>query len=302
MLHKRRLSCKHFESKDMEKTFYYGSFNISYSDTGKGLPVILLHGFGEDSRIWEQQARFLQAHCRLIIPDLPGSGDSLPIGPHLPAQIIGGPPRSIDLMAEAITALASHEHIDKCIVLGHSMGGYITLAFAEKFPEKLLAFGLIHSTAFADSEEKKANRRKGIEFTKKNGGYAFLQTAIPGLFGETFKEEQPGQVAALIAQFDPSVSNKAVTDAVIEAYYEAMIARPDRTEILKQAKVPVLFVMGKEDKAVPMADTLQQVPLPETSYVHVLERAAHMSMKEYPGLLNQYLKKFIEDIKHLNKS
>ena len=293
---------RHQRQTTMEKTFHYKSFNIRYSDIGTGIPVVLLHGFGEDSRIWDDQVSALQPHCRLIVIDLPGSGGSLPIGPDLALQISSGLPASIDLMAEAVAALIAEVKIDKCILLGHSMGGYVTLAFAEKYPEKLMAFGLIHSTAFADSEEKKAMRRKGIDFVKKNGGFAFLQTAIPGLFSETFKEEQPGKVAALIAQFDPAYSNKIITDATLIAYYEAMIIRPDRTEVLEKCKVPVLFIIGTEDKAVPAADTLKQVHLPESSWVHIIEKAAHMSMKEYPAILNQYLIKFIEDLKQHNKS
>lgn len=286
----------------MEKTFIYDSFNIRYKETGSGLPVVLLHGFGEDSRIWEEQVSFLQSHCRLIVPDLPGSGDSSPIGPDYELQISEGLPGSIDRLAEAVDALVTHEKIDQFILLGHSMGGYITLAFAEKFPAKLIAFGLIHSSAFADSDEKKTTRRKGIDFIKKNGGHAFLQTAIPGLFSETFKNEQPGEVAALIAQFHPSVTNQKVTDAALVAYYEAMIARPDRTSVLKNTTLPVLFIIGTEDKAVPMSDTIQQVYMPEVSYVHIIEDTAHMSMKEYSGTVNQYLLKFIQQVKQLNKS
>lgn len=281
----------------MEKTFQYKQFNIRYSDTGEGVPVVLLHGFGEDSRVWNQQSTFLEPHCRLIIPDLPASGGSLPIGPDVEHQITSGIPSSIDKMAEAVAALVAHENIELFVLLGHSMGGYITLALAEKHPEKLMGFGLIHSTAFADDEEKKANRRKGIEFVRKNGGYAFLQTAIPGLFSQSFKEKQPGAVAAQIRQFDPSITNKAVVDAAVIAYYEAMIARPGRTSVLESSKMPVLFIIGTEDKAVPMEDTLMQVPLPAISYMHILENTGHMSMLESTGVLNKHLLNFVNDLK-----
>ena len=281
----------------MEKTFQYQQFNIRYSDTGKGLPVVLLHGFGEDSRIWKHQAAFLEPVCRLIIPDLPASGSSLPTSTDVEYKITHGIPSSIDRMADAIAALVAHESLELIVLLGHSMGGYITLAFAEKYPEKLLAFGLVHSTAFADTEEKKANRHKGIEAVRKNGGYAFLQTAIPGLFSQSFKEKQPGLIAEQIGQFDPSITNKTVVDAAVIAYYEGMIARPDRTSVLESSKVPVLFIIGTEDKAVPMEDTLKQVSLPVISYVHILENTGHMSMLESTEVLNKHLLNFINDLK-----
>jgi pimeloyl-ACP methyl ester carboxylesterase len=279
----------------MEKIFYYQSFGISYTDTGHGTPVLLLHGFGEDSRIFDEQANFLRPHCRLIIPDLPASGNSAPIGPDFTEQVSKGIPSSIDLIAEAMEALMKSLAIDRYILLGHSMGGYIALAMAEKYSDHLLALGLIHSTAYPDSEEKKANRRSGIESIIKNGGFAFLQTAIPGLFTESFKKEQPGRVASLIEQFNPAKTGKTTLDSMLIAYYEAMIARPDRTNVLSSSKVPVLFIIGTEDKAVPMADVLKQVHLPSTSVVHIHENTAHMSMMENSDSLNEQLLKFIRD-------
>lgn len=277
----------------MERTFYHHSFAIHYTDAGNGFPVLLLHGFGEDSRIFEQQAAFLRPHCRLIIPDLPGSGNSMPIGPDFIEQTKNGIPSSIDEITESMAALMQSLQIDKYILLGHSMGGYITLAMAEKYGDRLAAFGLIHSTAFADSEEKKQTRRKGIEFIQNHGGFAFLQTSIPGLFTTAFKEQQPGQVAALIEEFNPEKTGRTTLDAALIAYYEAMIARPDRTEVLKSSRIPVLFIIGTEDKTAPMNDLLQQAHLPATAHVHILENTAHMSMMENPSLLNEYLLKFI---------
>jgi pimeloyl-ACP methyl ester carboxylesterase len=277
----------------MEKTFYYQQFAIQYSDGGTGIPVFLIHGFGEDSQIFNHQAAFLREHCRLIIPDLPGTRQSQPIGPNFNDQILHGLPASIDALADTIAALAEHLSVEKYILLGHSMGGYITLALAEKHPEKLFAFGLIHSSAFADTEDKKTTRRKGIEFIGKQGGFAFLQTAIPGLFFRSFKEKHPGQIAALIEQFNPQKTGRTTLDATLTAYYEAMIARPDRTDVLRSSKVPVLFIIGTEDKAVPMDDMLQQSHLPQVAYVHIHANTAHMSMLEDADSLGNELLNFI---------
>src|SRR5689334_22749763 len=103
----------------MEKTISYQSFNLRYSDIGEGVPVVLLHGFGEDSRIWDKQAAFLSANYRLIIPDLPGSGGSLPVGPNMKDQTENGIPASIDAMADAVNAILEKEKIASFTLLGH---------------------------------------------------------------------------------------------------------------------------------------------------------------------------------------
>lgn len=267
----------------MEKEISYQSARISYTIQGKGIPVVLLHGFGEDSRIWDIQVSFLQAHCRLLVPDLPGSGRS--------SLLVRGTTASdtvtIDDYAEVIHALLQAENISSCIMLGHSMGGYITLAFAEKYPALLQAFGLVHSTAFADSEEKKVIRAKAVSTMEQYGAAAFLRNTIPNLFGKTFKENYPEKISRLIA------SSAAFTTEALQQYYIAMMNRPDRSKVLAGNPLPVLFVMGTEDVAAPMEDVLQQVHLPRISYIHVLPGCGHMGMWEAPEPLNQLLLAFI---------
>lgn len=122
---------------------------VHYTIDGAGKPVILLHGFGEDSAIWQSQIEALQNNYQLIVPDLPGSGQS---------EFIAG--ADIETYAEIIKAIIDKEKTisgaEKVLLIGHSMGGYITLAFAEKYPQYLTAFGLFHSSAFADTDEKKS--------------------------------------------------------------------------------------------------------------------------------------------------
>ncbi len=143
------------------KELIYEGATLCYRIYGKGRPVILIHGFGEEANVWDGLVSHLQNRYQLIIPDLPGSGDSAMI-----------PDMSIAGMAETIHAIVHEENIHTCTLIGHSMGGYITLAFAEKYWNHLDAFGLFHSTSYADSEEKKATRRKGIAFGGELGGGA----------------------------------------------------------------------------------------------------------------------------------
>lgn len=262
----------------MEKHFNYYGTNIFYDVYGSGTPVVLLHGFAEDSTIWSEQVSFLQQHCLLIVPDIPGSGRS---------QLLQKENVTIEDYADVVNALLAFEQIEKCILIGHSMGGYIALAFAEKFPKKLTAFGFVHSTAFADNEDKKNTRRKAIKLIEEYGVYPFLKNSTPNLFSEKYKKEHPERVSDLTEQ-----GKKFSKEALIQ-YYSAMISRPDRTRVLEKSDVPVLFIIGTEDVAAPLEDLLKQVNLPKVSYINILNDVGHMSMWEKPLELNQHLLQFI---------
>lgn len=172
-------------------------------------------------------------------------------------------------------------------LIGHSMGGYITLAFVEKYPEALNRFGLFHSTAYADNEEKKETRRKGIEFMEKAGGYEFLKTAIPKLYAPASKATHPEWIEEQLANL-----RNVKTEALV-IYYEAMMQRPDRTIVLRNSKVPVLFVLGRHDTAIPIEDGLKLCHLPQMAYIHILEASGHNGMIEEPEKANEILKAFI---------
>lgn len=264
----------------MKKTVSTNSVSLQYTITGKGFPVVLIHGFGEDSSVFSNQLSFLKDHCTLIIPDLAGTGNS--VYTDIENTL------SIESMAADIQALLAAEKIDSCIVLGHSMGGYITLAFAEAYPQYLKAFGLIHSSAYADNEEKKKNRSKSIEIIGEYGGYAFLKNTIPNLFGEDFKEEAPEIIAAQIEK-SKSFSNKA-----LQQYTHAMMMRPDRSEVLKNTSVPVLMISGTEDIAAPIDDVKAQSKLNDHIELDILEGVGHMGMLEAADQLNRILLHFIQ--------
>lgn len=261
---------------NMKKELKYNDRKIDYSTAGAGKTIMLVHGFGEDNTVWDDQVEVLEKKFFVITPNLPGTGES---------ELIGD--MSMSGMAEVLKQILDKEEIGSCAMVGHSMGGYITLAFAEKYPDMLHAFGLFHSSAYADSEEKKDTRRKGIAFIKQHSGYEFLKTATPNLFSPKTQEERPELVEKQVE------AGRSLQGDALVAYYEAMMARPDRTDILKKTKVPVLFVMGKHDKAVPMDDSLKQSHLPEIAHVHVLQDAGHMGMLEETEKSNRILDDFV---------
>lgn len=245
------------------KTFQYNNSNISYRIAGNGEPVLFIHGFAEDSRVWDAIIDEFKNHYQLIVPDLPGSGAS---------SLLPGSHISIEDYADALKALLEKENITQMVMIGHSMGGYISLAFAKKYPSFIRALGLFHSSAYADDEAKKETRRKAIHIIKEKGAMAFLNTAIPGLFAHAEKSKMDIDV---LLQRGHSFSPEALIQ-----YYEAMIARPDTTEVLKNIPQPVLFILGEHDKAVPFEQGLQQTHLPGISNIHVLRNSAHMGMLE----------------------
>ena len=174
-------------------------------------------------------------------------------------------------------------------MVGHSMGGYITLAFAEKYPENLSAFGLFHSTAYADSEEKKTIRKKSIDFIIKNGAAEFIKQYTPNLFSDHTKRDHPEMVEEFIRMYDNFNPSSLVS------YYEAMMQRSDRSNVLRNFGGPILFIIGENDNAVPFEHSLQQSHIPELSYIHILKNAGHMGMWEASDEANNYLTAFIKN-------
>ncbi|MBX2939646.1 MAG: alpha/beta hydrolase [Ferruginibacter sp.] len=246
------------------KQFMHGETKIVYTLRGAGKPVVLLHGFGEDDTIWDDVAKTLSAHCLCIIPKIPGSGGT---------NCLPGHP-SIHDFAEVIHQLLRYENIASCTFIGHSMGGYIALAFAQKYPEMLRALCLFHSSAYADDAMKVETRQKAIQLIREKGSMVFLKTAIPGLFHDT--EKHKNDIESLLekaTQFTP--------EALIQ-YYEAMINRTDTTAVLEKILVPVYFILGEHDKAVPFKHGLQQSHLPKHAHLTILRQTGHMGMIEEP--------------------
>ncbi len=256
---------------------------VVYRVTGTGKLVVLIHGFGEDGTVWQSQIDFLKTHFRLIVPDIPGSGESA----YVENANIETYAEIIKLIIDAEFQRFPQQRTEGLTIIGHSMGGYITLAIAEKYPAYLNSFGLFHSSAFADNEEKKETRRKAIDFIDVNGTAAFLKLTLPSLFTKVFAQNHPEVITELLDK------GKNFTPAALIQYYKAMIGRPDRTAVLKKSEKPVLFIIGEHDMAIPLQSSLQQCYLPSKSHVNILNHAAHMSMFEEKDKVNNILYSFL---------
>lgn len=249
---------------------------IEYSVSGSGSPVMLLHGFGEDKSIWNDAPSFLP-DFKLIIPNLPGTGNS-----SLPKET-----PALEKLAESLKLVLDEEGHSSVIMVGHSLGGYTMLAFAEAYPEMVGHMVMFHSSAFADNEEKKEARRKSIAFIRENGSEAFMKTSTPGLFYDEEKSKiDIDRLLKLASAFDPEM---------LVYYYEAMINRKDRTNILEAFKGKVLFIIGQHDKAVPFDASMKQVVIPQQPEVRILRHTGHMGMLEERERAWKYLSSFIRE-------
>jgi pimeloyl-ACP methyl ester carboxylesterase len=260
--------------------------NIYCRFFGTGPTVVLLHGFGEDGKAWDEVLPYFKGPYRLLIPDIPGSGRS-PI--HLDRSSIP----SIDALADSLMALVSKENTqnEKVILAGHSMGGYLALSIAERYPESIAGLALVHSTAYADSEEKKANRTKSMAFIQEQGSKKYLQQSIPGLFGHYFKETHPLQFQNWIDHY-----TAAFPVDILLHYLAAMRDRPDRTAIIKRLKVPIAFVIGAEDQAVPFQHSLEQAQMAHKPVICQMKNIGHMGMIEAPETIGPFLQQYFLDI------
>lgn len=264
--------------------YHYGEDELAYFDTGKSqLPTLLLiHGFGEDHCIWEAQIQYLSAFYRIIAPNLPGV-HCKPLTIHHSHQ------PQINLYVEVLHELMHHLHIEQYYVMGHSMGGYIGLAFADYYTNHVMGLGLIHSTTYADSDAKKASRMKVAEFLEEHGTLKYLETATANLFANPFKEQHPDKIQTVID------SASDISKETMMQFVFAMRNRRAHTHLLTQKRIPIWMIVGKEDIAVPFEDSQAQIELLPTKNVLILEQVGHMGMIEATDKVNQAMHQFIQD-------
>ncbi|MFK7899409.1 MAG: alpha/beta fold hydrolase [Cyclobacteriaceae bacterium] len=252
--------------------------NLRYLEEGKGKTIVLLHGFCENKEIWNYQINKLKQTYQVVAIDLPGFGDNEPLQGEW----------TIEKMAVAIDQLLDELAIIDYVVIGHSLGGYVGLAMAELFPERLRGLGLFHSTALLDSEERKLNRDKTIQFIQKHGVTLFSKSFVTPLFCKINRVKYADE----LEQIKEVVANTSLESMV--KTIQAMKNRLDRTHVLKQASFPVLFIIGKQDQALPMDSLLSQCYLPKESHISFLEDTGHMGMIEQKEKTTQVLVNFME--------
>ena len=234
---------------------------IHYSIIGKGPALVLLHGFLLSPSIWTKIIPKLSEKNQVIVIDLPGHGKSECIAET----------HSMELMAEVVNTILEENNIEKARFMGHSMGGYIGLAFAEMYPNKIEQLVLLNSSPEADSEERKVNRNRAIEVIKTHK-VAFINMGIAALFSEERQEE----FLLLIEKFSTEAFKFPVEGIV--ASIKGMRDRKDRTSILENFKGKKYMISGIEDPIIPISNSEKNALTTNTKIYKV--NSGHMSVNE----------------------
>lgn len=252
---------------------------LAHYVAGEGKPLVLVHGFCESNQIWLNTLPALTDKYKVIAVDLGGFGESADLLPH---------PTTTDTLALQIKDLLWSLGIDQAVWIGHSLGGYVSLAFAEKYPAQVKGLGLFHSSALPDSEDKKKVRQNVIDFVEKNGVQPFIDNFVEPLF---YHKRHPELQASIFSV--QSIASQTPLKTVVEVT-KAMRDRVDRTQVLRNALFPVLLAIGREDGAVPFETYIPQLTLASDTLVHIWTETAHMGMYERPEETRKLLRYFAD--------
>lgn len=240
---------------------------LNYEETGSGQPLVLVHGFPLNHTIWRKVAGRLSATFRVIMPDLRGHGASdAPEGTY-----------TMDLLALDLLGLFDALNIKKAVLAGQSMGGYVSLAFACAYPERLSGLGLIATQAAADAPERRAGRHAQANEMLTKGIASLVETMTPKM-----------AVSATSRRITRQVMKKAIPMGVAGAL-KGMAERPDRTESLSGLHIPALIVAGGADVIIPLERTHEMAAHLPDAVLQVLPGVGHMPMLEAPAALAKAL-------------
>lgn len=258
------------------KQHIYKNINVNYTDSGKGTAIVLLHGFLENQRMWHDMIPELTKKHRVIAVDLLGHGQTECLGYV----------HEMEDQADMIHDVLSGLRIRKAVFIGHSMGGYVALAFAELYPDFMKGLVLMNSTSFADSDERKTNRDRAIKAVKKD--YAtFVRLSIANLFSEANRLR--------LADAIEKVKLEALKTPLqgIVAALEGMKIRKDREVLLHFGPYPKLLILGKKDAVLNYDENKIQVENTNTELITFEDgHMSHIENKtEILGVIVAFLKK-----------
>ncbi|MCK5823255.1 MAG: alpha/beta hydrolase [Bacteroidales bacterium] len=247
----------------MVKKIQFKNIIVNFKDEGEGKVVVLLHGYLETLDVWTDFSKTLAETFRVISIDLLGHGQSGTFNVN-----------TMDLMAEAVEAVITNLNVEKCFVIGHSLGGYVTLAFADNYAHRLFGFSLFHSSAYSDNVEKIKNREREIKLVKQGKKELLFNTNIPLVFAN----ENTEKFSSIIERNKKNAIQ--TTDRGIVASLKGMVQRPDRTNVLKDTKIPVLYFIGTKDNFIPVPVALKQAELSKKIKAVVLQNSGHIGFVE----------------------
>jgi pimeloyl-ACP methyl ester carboxylesterase len=242
-------------------------------EKGNGKPILFIHGFPFHQAIWEEYTDRFSDEFLVITVDLPGFGKSKPLES----------PFTLEQVASTLTEFLAGKNLKNVNLVGHSLGGYVALTMVKTAPDLFASLILFHSTAYADSAEKKESRSKVVDFVRKNGALPFTSGFIPPLF---FNPTHPA------VERVREIASEASSEAVI-GYTMAMRDRQEQLKTLEVFKNPTLFLAGKNDPGIPPDSIRKQAVHSQKGEIHILENVSHMGMFEKPEEAFSKIKGFL---------
>jgi pimeloyl-ACP methyl ester carboxylesterase len=264
----------------MGKRLEYNGKELKYNDNGSGKVIVLLHGYLEASQSWGQFAVKLANNYRVLAIDLPGHGLSETCGTI----------HTMEYMAKAVSFILDRLKIDHINLIGHSLGGYVALAFLELFPEKLDSICLFHSHPFPDGNETIEKRKREIQIVNAGKKNLMYPDNVTKMFADVnvIKFRTSLEYAKKIASCTPG-------DGII-AVLNGMMQRPSRTDLLEKGIVPFLWVLGRLDNYINCDAVTSKINLPDNAIVLILEESGHMGFIEEEDRSLKEVTRFIESI------
>ncbi len=253
------------------------SVQLYMRSAGTGVPVVLLHAFPLSSAMWLAQREGLAAACRVITPDLRGFGGSR----------LGDDEPSIDLMADDVAAVLDREGVERAVIGGQSMGGYVTMAFCRRHPDRVLGVILADTKAGQDADQARQNRERIARQVESDGTGVLVEEVLPGLIGTTTRERRAmvyGRVRGLV---------QAAPPGAVAWAQRAMAGRPDSFDTLAALKTPALVIVGEEDRLTTREDAEAMLRAVPDGRLAVIERAGHLSAVEQPEAFNAAVAAFV---------
>lgn len=255
---------------------YCGGIEIGYDDVGSGDALVFLHGFPHHRALWAPQLGALLDRARCIAPDLRGFGES---------SIV--PPYSIDQYADDLAALLDSLRIERAVVCGLSMGGYVALAFWRRHKARIRALVLMDTRAGNDSAEARERRDQMIALARSRGSEAVADAMITGMVGKRTREKCPEVVDDVHRMLE-----SAPVEGVVGAL-ESLRDRPDSTATLETIDVPTLIVVGEDDVLTPPSEAALLHAGIRGSTLEVITGAGHVANVERPAAVNHVLTEFL---------
>jgi pimeloyl-ACP methyl ester carboxylesterase len=254
---------------------------IGYEDVGAGIPVAFIHGFPHNRSLWSPQVSALVDRARCIAPDLRGFGESSRHGPF-----------TIDQFADDVAVLLRSLGVERAVIAGLSMGGYVAFALWRRHRPLVRALVLADTRAGADTDEARAKRRALVELARARGAGAVADGQITGMLGKTTREKRP----AMIDEVHRMLASASV-EGIVGAL-EAMMTREDSTPTLATIDVPTLVIVGGEDVLVSRDEAEILRDAIRGSRLEVIEQAGHVSNMERPAAFNHVLSEFLAALEY----